>query len=59
MIQTQQSDFRSSAFHWYGFGLNVIPVIPGKKQTAVKWDDWLDGLCPESINDHWDQTYRS
>ena len=43
----------SSAFHWYGYGLKVIPVIPGKKQSSVKWDPWLDGLCPKALHDHW------
>jgi hypothetical protein len=46
-------DNRSAAFHWYGYGLKVIPVIPGKKQTAVKWDTWFEGYSSEAINDHW------
>lgn len=48
------SSYRSAAFHWYGFGLNVIPIIPGTKQPAVKWT-WLDGLPPEKIEGHWNQ----
>lgn len=46
-------NFREAAFKWFGFGFNVIPLIPGTKQTAVKWDDWLANLSPETINDYW------
>jgi len=45
-------DCRTAAYHWYGFGLGVIPIIPGTKRPAVKWT-WLDRLCPEKIEDHW------
>jgi len=31
---------------WYEFGFPVIPIIPGSKRTAEKWDPWLDGLSP-------------
>jgi hypothetical protein len=46
-------DFRDSAFRWYGFELNVIPVIPGMKRTAVKWNAWIEDFSTTAINDHW------
>jgi hypothetical protein len=51
-ININQLDFKSTAFYWYGFGLSVIPIIPGKKQPAVKWS-WVDGQSTEEINNHW------
>lgn len=47
--------FESEAFRWYGFGFNVIPIVPGAKKPAVKWDPWLETLCPEAINTHWEE----
>ena len=46
-------NYGNSAQHWFAFGLKVIPIAPGTKQTAVKWDSWLDGLSDDKINDHW------
>lgn len=43
----------SAAFYWYGFGLKIIPLGPGTKKTAVKWDSWLDGLSREKIARYW------
>ena len=48
------TNHRSAAVCWYGFGLDVIPVLRGTKMTAVKWDPWLDNLGLESICNHWD-----
>ena len=42
-----------AALFWFKFGLNVIPIMPGTKQTAVKWDPWLKDLSPEKITDYW------
>ncbi|WP_026842465.1 PriCT-2 domain-containing protein [Citrifermentans bremense] len=50
---TALSDCRTAAFFWYGFGLKVMPVIPGNKASALKWDPWLQDLNPEKINEHW------
>ena len=52
-INTRFQNNKSTAFHWYGCGLKVIPVIPGKKLTACKWDPWLQTLSPKVLNDHW------
>jgi len=38
---------------WYNFGLKVVPINPKTKQTAVKWQPWLDRLSPASIEAHW------
>lgn len=44
-----------AAIWWAQFGLDVIPVVPGEKRSAVKWDPWLDALTPQGIRDHWAQ----
>ena len=48
-------DYRCAAFYWYGLGLTVIPIIPGTKRTAVKWDPWVEKLSPEVIEIYWRQ----
>jgi hypothetical protein len=53
--KTTRPDFKSSAQHWHKFGFHVIPIIPGTKKTAVKWDRWLDGLSARQIKAHWDK----
>ena len=45
--------YSNAAIYWHSFGFSVIPIIPGKKQSAVKWDAWLDGLSTEKIKTHW------
>ena len=47
------SVFARAAREWFEFGLQVIPVTPGTKVSAVKWDGWLDGLSAEKIKRHW------
>jgi len=47
------ASYREAAAYWFNFGFNVIPIIPGKKIPAVKWDQWLDGLSNEKIAKHW------
>ena len=42
-----------AAAAWLGFGFHVIPIVPGSKQSAVRWDPWLDALSLESIARHW------
>jgi hypothetical protein len=46
---TKLPDFKRAALSWYEFGFSVIPIIPGTKLPAVKWDPWLDGLSPKKI----------
>lgn len=49
----QKQNFIVAVIDWYRFGLKVIPIVPGKKTTAVKWDPWLDALSEEKIRQHW------
>lgn len=49
------SKFRKAANYWFDFGFCVIPVLPGTKQPAVKWDGWLKDLSRASINRYWRQ----
>ena len=42
-----------AALHWYRFGLDVIPIVPGAKKPAVKWDPWLNGLSEANITRYW------
>lgn len=49
------SPYPAAAIHWHSFGFSVIPIIPGKKQSAVKWDPWLAALSQETISAHWDK----
>ena len=49
------SPYPAAALRWHSFGFAVIPIIPGKKQSAVKWDVWLDGLSTDKIKTHWDK----
>ncbi len=47
------ANYRDAALHWFAFGLKVIPISPGTKITAVKWDAWLDALSPWKIIEFW------
>ena len=49
------ASFRDGALFWHGFGLDVIPIRPGSKATAVPWDPWVARLSPGSIKSHWRQ----
>jgi len=42
-----------AAIYWYSFGFAVIPIIPGSKLPAVKWDPWLDAISQASISTYW------
>lgn len=42
-----------AALQWFLFGLDVIPVVPGTKKPAVKWDWWRARLSPTSIRAYW------
>ncbi len=47
--------FAAAALFWYELGLQVIPLIPGTKKTAVKWDPWIADLSPGKIATYWKQ----
>lgn len=47
------ADYRSAAMYWCGYEFDVIPVLPGNKLPAVKWDPWLNDLDTKKINDYW------
>jgi len=47
--------FLDAALHWFAFGLRVIPLVPNSKQSAVKWDRWLDALTEDTIKSYWSQ----
>lgn len=49
------SKFRKAANYWFHFGFSIIPVLPGTKQPAVKWNGWLQDLSHASINRYWMQ----
>lgn len=42
-----------AALYWFAFGFQVIPILPGKKRPAVKWDKWLQGLSVDQITEYW------
>ena len=42
-----------AALFWFKYGLKVIPIIPDTKQTAVKWNKWLNGLSLKKIAEYW------
>lgn len=46
--------FLDAALDWFRKGFSVIPIIPGTKRTALKWDPWLDGLSADKIRKHWE-----
>jgi hypothetical protein len=41
------------ALSYYRAGFSVIPIIPGTKRPAVKWNPWQEKLCEESIRTYW------
>jgi len=43
----------AAALDYFDRGFQVIPVVPGTKQSAVKWDPWLNGLTREVVQDTW------
>lgn len=49
------SSLRQSALYWFERGYNVIPIIPGTKKPAVKWDEGLRDLSLQKIEDYWIQ----
>jgi hypothetical protein len=47
--------YAAAALLWYERGLQVIPLIPGSKLPAVKWDPWIADLSPGKIATYWKQ----
>ena len=47
--------YLNAALTHFNKGFSVIPLIPGSKQTAVKWDPWLDNLSEDKIKLYWDK----
>jgi hypothetical protein len=47
------SNFREVALHWLIFGYKIIPLIPGTKKPAVKWDPWQAELSRQAIIRYW------
>ena len=39
----------AAALDYFDRGFQVIPVVPGTKKSAVKWDPWLNGLTREVL----------
>lgn len=54
----QFSTFGHAASRWFSFGFKCLPLLPGEKKPAVKWDPWLEGLSKEKITGHWAQHPR-
>ena len=48
-------NIRSAAHFWFEFGFTPIPLVPGKKVTALRWAIWSAGLSHDSIDQHWDE----
>ena len=47
--------YSNAAKYWHTFGFAVIPIRPGTKLPAVRWDPWLAALSPETISAYWDK----
>lgn len=45
--------YREAALYWFQFGYSVIPIIPGTKRPAVKWDGWLAKLSAHQVRIYW------
>jgi len=52
LLQELPSDYRMAAHFWLEFDFTPIPLVPGKKVTAVPWS-WTDNLDHEKIDRHW------
>lgn len=50
---THPESLNEAALWWYAFGFNVIPLVPGSKKPAVKWNPWIDRLGPDTIHQYW------
>ncbi len=49
-------EFKSNlegALHFHGFGYTIIPMVPGQKRPADKYEPWIEGVSEEAIRQHW------
>lgn len=44
-----------AAMYWYQYGFSILPIIPGTKFPAIKWDPWLAALSKQTIIAYWQQ----
>lgn len=51
----QLSSYKAWAAYWFAYGLQVIPIVPGQKRSALQWDGWLQDLSLDAIKAHWDK----
>jgi len=49
----KKPDYINAALEWFKFGFDVMPIVPGTKRPAVKWDPWLQKLSLDTIAHHW------
>lgn len=42
-----------AALSYFSAGFPIIPIVPGSKKAAVKWDRWLNQLSESSIREYW------
>lgn len=51
-----QSEFASNlegALHLHSFGFTILPMVPGRKRPADKYEPWIHGVSEETIRQHW------
>lgn len=58
VLDRSSSRMRDAALFWYQYGFKPIPLVPGKKYSSEKWDEWLDGLSAKKIRQHWERYPR-
>ena len=54
-IPNEVNKYLKSALDAKHFGFQVIPVCPGTKRTAVKWDGWFTNYSDQKLVDYWKQ----
>lgn len=54
-IFNEGNEFLKFALRAKHFGFQVIPVCPGTKRTAVKWDGWCTNCSDQKLVDYWKQ----
>lgn len=50
-------EFKSNlegALWWQDFGSVVLPMVPGQKRPAAKYEPWMGGVSKEAIRQHWE-----
>lgn len=41
------------ALWWHSYGYRVLPMVPGLKRPAAKYEPWMQGVPEEFIRQHW------